>query len=337
MPTIINIRVLLLTCLVILGIEQVTGQQIDQGSIFSALGGKLLAWKINDTKYGVTIPDSLNIAMDPTADKLSIGFVHSGYSAGEPDGKNALLTLAVVLKKPSLSDVERRWIKEQGIILDDNVVQAVTRYRISLDLSADSGELKRLEELLHFPADFAVNQVYPIQIKWQNVNAKTLYDYLVQPAGLSIVVRIIVNLTVTVGTSICFDSISARRWWDQNSSDSKNYIILKGGADPVLLDLINSKVFANCKDGSIIDPRLRNGLKGKLSGILKKLSKGKYRLNKGDFFNTSWADQVSDSYQADVPPVLLTLSPGKVLLGHPELVKDLSSGGGKGLDALKGN
>lgn len=331
MKSLLNTKVIYLSFLLILNSLLVLGQLPEDNDIKLAVGNKILVWEINGVKYGAAVPNEFVIPVQSETNKLQIGFIHSGYSHEDVDGKNALLTLSVVLKSPLLTDSDKDSIKRSNIILDNNILKVEITGQLSLRLKNDEIEQERLQKLQSFPRPLAANSIQPIQIKWSNVDGNTLFNYLSSADGLDIISILNLTLTATLTSKVCFVESNAETWWRRRSDN--DIMIVKGGVDPLLLNLLSARVFTGCDEQ--LDKRQTDVLKKKLGAILKKQARGKYSLKKQDLFHTDWSNIISDTYNADYPNLYLKISPGKVLKENPTYVKDLSGASVNGIEALK--
>lgn len=301
-------------------------------SLYISPDNKFVIWEVNNIKYAAAVPSEFIIPAYDTTSKLKIGFVHSGYSSKEVEGTSALLTMSVLLKQSVLSEAEKEQFSRDHIIIVGAELAVSKIFTLSVTTESDSAEQNRLQKLLGFPKKLTANSVIPIQINWQNVPGDSLYNYLTAANGLHFVASLDLVFVVSQKNSVCFNSEKATKWWKKKSST--DIVNAKGGPDPILLDLIKNGVFANC-DSGFIDKRLQQKLRQKLANVLIKKTSGNYMLKRKNLFGTDWNDEVIDKYEAEVPTIHLTISPGEVLKNNKNYIKDLSSDENSGLEALK--
>jgi hypothetical protein len=301
---------------------------------------RVFVWR-RDGLWGIEQPKVVSIGTS-SAGIPTLGLVHSGYTAEDPCGKNAILTGTLKATNKPLSSDEKARLAKIGIKFGTQISLPVgSDWWLDVSLPLDPGEELRLRKELKLPRKMTATELeQPFSIRWEGIQGKKLYEWLTSEDGLKLVLRpdnASRELTALwqMGRSAKPDDAKLKEWWERNAGSSQT-LEWTEGVEP----LIDSVVTAGClksENGVTLIPETAGPevavLTERVAKILSHPHIQPIRMSKSDFFRVDWSTRV-DTYQLKAQiPSLPSLSPGVVLIGSPDLVKDLS-GTGVGLKAL---
>jgi len=299
--------------------------------------GRALVLQLGSTKSYISAPVSLAIANDVTRNAFQIGFVHSGYTAVDPDGKSAILTVTLQIAKRSLSKEEVQKLQTDGIAVMPPVINASSPQQIEIDVSlpSDVSEESRIKRLLKLPKSISgTSASIPFQIKWTDVPGKTLYKWLTDDSGLSFVLRYRSAIIGRLKVEELIPLLTRQSWWLSRNGGAED-MICREGLVPVVIDLLTFSGSWN-QNSTVNTVKSTDGMGLQravqiLSAVATQQGDQSLLLKKDAFLGADWESAKVD-ISVPVMPISTLLS-GPTLLSVPDLVKDLS-GSGKGLDAL---
>lgn len=266
-------------------------------------------------------PLALSLRRETPAGRFSIGLVHLGYSAPDPDGKSATLTFAiqpaVPPSPPGTTDLPVRVVNLSSTTID-----------ISLD--ANPAEEARLRSILKLPRPVQVASSSVFQVKWRGVDGEMLYNWLVSQSGLRWRVNGLLHVAVEVVTSERIDDQCAAAWWDRRVSLPKATEI-HADAFLVTSDLANAGCFVSNvlqKKTATASPLYKDGFVKKLNGP------GANRFSYEAILQAGGVAETRQLREIDIP-FTISFLPGGFLASNPAYVKDLS-GSSIGLEGLRG-
>jgi hypothetical protein len=309
----------------------------------SAYGGRLIVWTAGDRRYVLEQPIVLQVAPAPGKPQtiLQLGFIHSGYSAEDPDGRNAVLNVTVEMVKKPLTEKERQNAWMENLIINDTVrVLAPSEWWLDVVLPASMEEEARLRKALQLPRRLQADSSLPLSCRWQGVAGKVLAGWLTDPVkGLAFVLRpddkSTDALTVRwdVGRRFQLAKEGLQEWWKKRAGEADTFRWV-GGINLLAHDLLaNGAVLADgAKVGLALSDADIRELHKRLQDISEDDKPGVMSVSKEKLFSLpSWtATSGVDTKVTRLPLV----QPGATLEQNPVLIKDLS-GDSKGLDALK--
>lgn len=272
-----------------------------------------------------------------TAGFFQLSFVHSGYTEEDVDGKSALLNAVLEVGEPHLSDSEISKLLQRGI-LDGNqqlhVIGPITDGILDVRLPADVMEEARIRKTLSLPKPLKSGAKFPIQVKWDNVNGSTLYDWLTTDKGLKFVYFYKINVSGELYVDDKIPEKDRQNWWSKING-STEVMKLAEGVSPVALDITKFYLSKNIEKNHLLTAdaaRIYELLRKFITSNTRASTNGELEISKDDFLSTNWKNS-SIQLSINSRPGS-NLSPGQAFLIHPNLVKDLS-GNGVGLDALR--
>ena len=309
--------------------------------IFSDPEQKFLIWSLDDSRYAIIKPFTLEVATKINSNSPIIGFVHSGYTGADPDGKNAILNISIQNQKTSLRDEEKKELEDNGLIFNQNVkLSFVGEWELDVELPLDSIEADRIRMKLQFPKKIsAQGLVLPVQIAWKDVNGSTLYEWITDKQGLQFVTRIPAKITWKMEFVPTLDQDKLNKWWNKYAGESE-ILQWHGGISPLILSLVSE----NClKNSSLPEEAIKVNeivtfypvLSNKIRNIIRDLENNIQELSRSDLFNLNLNFRKEIILTGEVI-VKSILRPGLILNSHPELVKDLTSNK-SGLEVIKEN
>lgn len=306
--------------------------------------GRLLAWALGDKEFGTVQTARVLLSKGPGSDKPALGFAHSGYSAEDPDGKNAILTFSVELVNVPATAEDKAALELKGAKYDEDLaVENPSFTFVDISLTADLDEEKRLRTEQHLPrmiGDASARQ--PFSIRWKGVRGETLYKWLTDPTGgLKVVftdskgAEASVPVVWTLYRTYSIDPVRLAAWWTSNVGMRVTYA-WKGGVEVIAQSLIASGALlvdgapATLEDS---EPEFKL-LCEKIGSASEKLPKGVLKIAKPKFLGLASKGRLRTYAVVGGADALPAFSPGRKLLDFPAQVKDLT-GESVGLDALK--
>lgn len=318
--------------LLISSFTSVNGQVKNTSKVYAIENNKVLVWEFNGTKYGVLLTNGITISKDPQNGLLLIGLTHSGYSGTDPDGKNAFLSFTFKIVKDTLTNDEIKDCRDLNVKFESENLGITYNHQIDISLQTDKNEEDRIKHVYDFPKHITVGSNIPVQINWKNVDGRNLYDYLTSAQGLALRLSPYPKISLQVNTSISFNKLKGQEWWNENAGQNNTLILKSFNMDALIRELFDDGVFTS--DNSIFHDNLVDTLRKRLTKILVKVSYGKYKINKNDFFATNWNCQETENYSADVDIDDTQFFPGLILKNNPGMIKDLTTDENKGLEIL---
>jgi hypothetical protein len=316
----------------------------DLVSILPETSGRLIVWRVGEKQFGTVQPARVSLAKTPNSGKLALGLTHSGYSAEDPDGKNAILTFTVVLDQSPITEDEKTLFAKKGVTLKEDLVVKNPKFtQIDILLRADPEEEKRLRAELKLPRKIGEamgNQ--PFSIRWKGVAGPTLYKWLTDPLdGLRVVYKGDDGTAEDVGVAwplirmYTVDADKLAAWWQKSAGDKDTYS-WRGGTGPLVQSLIEDGVVL--LSGKPVPPENAEPEVKLLSEKLKQIAtpslRGVLTVAKKQFLGLAGEGKSSAFLIEGRVNALPSNLPGGELLTHPEYVKDLT-GDGKGLAPFK--
>jgi hypothetical protein len=300
--------------------------------------GRVLEWHLGKLKIAVEQPVGFRMHADDST--LALGLVHTGYTASDPDGKNAILTANVETYLGHLTPGEIQTLGQQGLTIESDLpVLPSGEWLIDIKLPSNSAEESRIRSSTGLPATVAAGgATLPVQIRWKGVDGSALYDWLTnQEAGLSLVLSGTVSATTRVHRRALLKATKLALWWN-SISDGSPQIRWLGDGTAALRSAIEFgcvESASNAGAALAVDDIVAEWpqILTKFNSLLSTSPDGYSSLARTALPSGDWA--VESSFDAvSQEKVSFSIQPGQLLLQHPELVQDLS-GSGQGLAALK--
>lgn len=259
--------------------------------------------------------------------KPMAGLVHSGYTAEDPDGRNALLTVTLSIS----------W---RPIDAAKPVVELPNEFTVDVAVPGDKDLEQKLKTNLRLPQEIKGKTIsYPLQMRLAGLEGKRLRELLTdKERGLTIVVSGIAIRQVVEEVKVSATTDALEESWRRvvGAADS---VRVSDVTDALVLDLLQSGAChrlygpsdepATIADFAIVDAlreRIKKGAKANLLGTVA--------LSKRDFVdNLSQGIRLERSFRL-FHQVTERFLPGQVFVQNPDLVKDLSTQAATGLDAI---
>jgi hypothetical protein len=309
---------------------------IDWLTPVSDFQGRVLEWDTDRSRIAIEQPLALRFHSDSQG--LSVTLVHSGYTQEDPDGKFAILSVSSESFNNPLVQSEKTALAQQGFVFQTGIsLDSANHLSVDVELPDNAIEESRIRGAVGLPVPVSAGATFPLQVRWTGVDGATLYNWLTDPQkGLSIVLRASTSARTDQRRKLTLVAAKLAQWWG-SFGDGNTQIRWIGDAGPALRSIVDfgcveeashSGIALSAADIVRDWPAMLAALNGALTQ-----SGGYSVLSRERLLNSTWT--FDSSFQLVVPAqVKLTLSPGQILLNHPELVSDLS-GSGQGLGALK--
>lgn len=267
-----------------------------------------------------------------------IGFVHSGYTASDPDGKSAMLTVTLQFSKGMISSKEKDVLTQEGALSFAPRYSALPAEEITVDVSLpdDQAEESRVRAQLGFPKKIpSSNATLPIQILWKEVSGKTLYKWLTAAIGLSFKVHYNSTVSGDLNLTPLLSPETLQAWWTMRNGASE-VMRSQEGPIPVALDILSSNSMLSGAASLLLLTNQDALLLSRVVQVINSVSTVQpdhaIVLTRSTFLAANWSQSGDSSIRLPMSPSTFD-QPTALLVAHPELVKDLS-GSGVGVGAL---
>lgn len=301
--------------------------------------GRVILWDLGGKKYAIEQQFSLRIRIAAT-NKLALGFFHNGYTSEDPAGKAALMIVTLEMFKSPLSIEERAQIQHQGALFDEafQLYQSST-WDINVELPADTNEENRIRMAANLPLKITPGANLPLQIRWDGVEGKTLFQWLTDPdSGLRIVLTSEASVEGNIKRKIAASQDKLNTWWKRIAGDASS-IAWRGDAKPLVANVISNECMLYMNEPTrtleLIDSfHEAQILAERLVGISDAAVPGWKQLKRKALLEMDWS--VESQFQLNTfVKIRMEIQPGLFLLENPDLVED-QSGLGIGLKAIIG-
>jgi hypothetical protein len=296
---------------------------------------RVVALRRADATYGAA-GRSLTSIVQHQGGSLELGFVHSGYTADDPDGRTATLTVTVSAPLTSLSLSDVAALAQKGIVVTDAVRLQLQSRELDLEVRDDPVEEKRLRVAAGLPKPLtSPSSSVPIQLRWTNRDGKSLYRLMTADGGLRFVVRdrflirasnqVTVSLRPAVVSQMLDDAGSPPQFgWSGGRTALAMAIADRGGFE-----------FVGPLGGAATPYPAYELFEGFLNslGAFLCADDGICSIEGATLRSVRWSTVLPGGELQLPGSGVSAVSPGSVLDTHPEYVKDLS-GTGVGLKAL---
>lgn len=192
---------------------------------------KSIIWTVGTRHLVSSAGANLSIAVDPVSKDSTVGFSHSGYTAKEPGGKNAVLTLMVNVEPvaiPGGTD-SVAWSLPQSLELD-------------IQLPMNLPEEARLRAVGGFPRKMLITSPSVIQLNWKNTPGRDIFNWLTDEKGLRFIAKArlpSVSLNVEATSTANLSKFDA--WWSSKFS-SDQVGVVDSSVSALVLDALGSGV-----------------------------------------------------------------------------------------------
>lgn len=188
-------------------------------------------WQVGSQSYRASTVTSLVIASDPQSGARQIGLTHRGYTGPEPGGRVAILLFSIDL---------RSRVDAGGVSFVTTSGPAL--YDVDVDLPMDRVEEARLRADLGLPMRVRAGTLSTIEVRWQGVPGRKLMGWLDQNNGLRLKASATVTVTLAVDRTEKVDRAAFDAWWASRFGPGTTDAQWQGGADALVLDMLQSKV-----------------------------------------------------------------------------------------------
>ncbi|HVL66346.1 MAG TPA: hypothetical protein VM364_03695 [Vicinamibacterales bacterium] len=297
---------------------------------------RLLVVRRGAERYGVEGRMVMEVAREGA--EMQIGFIHAGYSAPDPDGRQAILTLTLTTAQASLTPADRQALHAKGIRMDHRIQVAARGLELDVELPLDRAEEKRLRQAAGLPRSFKTAVSVPVQLRWKDTNGKELYDLLTDAVrGLRFVVRETVSLRVPTSARVSLEPAAVARFLS-NSGQTGPMFRWIGGPAALATALADSGAFV----WSSPEPGLAGSHPGHgfADDILATLpvscdATGACTVPAAALQDVRWSRDLAVQSHLFTATTSSRVWPGQLLETKPAYVKDLTAGAA-GLRALLG-
>lgn len=302
--------------------------------------GRVVQWDPGVTQLAAEQAETL--AVRENSGTLSLSFSHAGYTAEDPDGKQAVLTVTVLKKAQPLTADEKEKLTTAGYTLSDRLsILPIGEWKLNLHLPAEANEEDRLRREQQLPRTIDAG-IQPISLRWKDVPGKDLYRWLThEDNGLALAIspftdanhEILVEATFTRQSSA--DDTQLSKWWESHAGGNPSFR-WRGGVGPLAVSIIEFGCIKTPDNGTLrlsdaffeaeqLSERLKQVIVIDATTRVSSITRERF-----DRLDWTFTGEYRVRASTAVGPELRI---GTLLLDHPELVRDLS-GEGRGLEAI---
>lgn len=251
--------------------------------------------------------------------KLALGFSHLGYSEPDPDGRVATLSFAII---PQLKAART----------STDIIHVVSFKPDFIDISLPMApvEEQRLRAALQMPRKITGQASLPFQVKWKGVDGNDLYEWLTNPQGLRWQLHGDLYLDLYYVVSEQLGAECTARWWTSAGLEQGDVVEV----EPFILmtELLRQSCFETIASNANVATTVSAAYQTKFLNRLSAAGPNPVSLTQ----ILAAGSPVASQQQGKNVRVglVISFSPGVLLLANPSYVKDLS-GSAVGLAGLK--
>lgn len=198
------------------------------------------------------------VANDPQTGARQIGLTHMGYTGTEARGRSATLLLSIDLRSIPVIDGS-----------DKLTVSDPREYTLDVELPADRTEERRLRKEASLPMKAMAGSINVIQLRWDNVPGRLLFNWLSKPDGLRITAQAKVHVELMIEDQRNLDVRLFDAWWALHFGSGTDQASWTGGTDALALEALNAGVYSE----NISPPPVRSFLGASTEDVSKCISK----------------------------------------------------------------